>query len=72
MTRRLPVFNPALDDSFLDDIQIATPCSASWDDMRGDDRVRHCGDCRMNVYNLSEMTRAEAAFDGEGEKSWPR
>jgi hypothetical protein len=28
--------------------------------MRGDDRVRHCGECRLNVYNLSEMTRQEA------------
>jgi hypothetical protein len=28
--------------------------------MRGDDRVRHCDQCRLNVYNLSEMTRTEA------------
>ena len=28
--------------------------------MSGDERVRHCGDCKKNVYNLSEMTREEA------------
>jgi hypothetical protein len=25
--------------------------------MSGTDRVRHCSDCRKNVYNLSEMSR---------------
>ncbi len=49
--RRLPV---------LDNIRIATPCSASWDRMLGDERVRHCLDCNKHVYNLSEMTRDEA------------
>src|SRR5258708_7400706 len=28
--------------------------------MPGSDRVRHCGECNKNVYNLSEMTRREA------------
>lgn len=28
--------------------------------MEGDDRVRYCSRCSLNVYNLSEMTRAEA------------
>jgi hypothetical protein len=44
----------------LDNIRVAAPCNASWDAMSGDDRVRHCGDCKKNVYNLSEMTREEA------------
>ena len=44
----------------LDGIGIAAPCSASWDDMKGDDRQRFCRDCKMNVYNLSGMTRQEA------------
>lgn len=43
----------------LKSIRIATPCRADWDDMRGDARVRFCGKCEMNVYNLSAMTRAE-------------
>ncbi|MHC5010884.1 MAG: hypothetical protein ACYTG6_08045 [Planctomycetota bacterium] len=45
---------------FLDRIEVATPCSASWDAMRGDDRVRFCGACRLNVYNLSAMDRKDA------------
>lgn len=44
----------------LSEIRIAAPCPASWDEMRGDDRVRFCEPCRKNVYNLSEMTAAEA------------
>lgn len=44
----------------LEDLVIATPCKAPWDAMAGDDRVRFCRDCRLNVYNLSAMTRAEA------------
>jgi hypothetical protein len=41
----------------LESIRIAMPCSADWDDMSGDDRVRFCGKCEKNVYNLSAMTR---------------
>lgn len=44
----------------LDNIYIASPCPANWDEMYGDDRKRHCGACKMNVYNLSDMTRREA------------
>lgn len=44
----------------LDVIQVASPCTAPWEEMAGDDRVRFCGQCRLNVYNLSEMTRADA------------
>lgn len=44
----------------LETIQVAKPCHADWDAMTGDAQVRHCGDCRLNVYNLSEMTRAQA------------
>lgn len=44
----------------LDQIRVATPCTADWNQMTGDDRTRHCGECRKNVYNLSGMTREEA------------
>lgn len=44
----------------LDTISIAAPCSADWHGMTGDERVRFCGDCQKNVYNLSDMTRREA------------
>ena len=44
----------------LDLIEVASPCPASWEAMKGDKRVRFCGECRLNVYNLSEMGREEA------------
>lgn len=44
----------------LDDIHIASPCPANWDEMYGDHRKRFCGDCKLNVYNISGMTRLEA------------
>jgi hypothetical protein len=44
----------------LDNIRVAAPCTADWGKMSGDDRVRACGDCNKNVYNLSGMTREEA------------
>jgi hypothetical protein len=46
--------------SSLDVINVASPCPASWDAMTGDNRVRHCAGCSLNVYNLSDMTRDEA------------
>jgi hypothetical protein len=49
--RRLPI---------LEDVRVAAPCHARWEDMTGDDRVRFCGPCQKNVYNLSAMAREEA------------
>lgn len=53
----------------LDHIKIASPCSADWNEMYGDNRKRFCSECRLNVYNLSEMSRREAEnflFEAEG------
>ena len=44
----------------LNNIRIASPCSADWAGMIGNDRKRYCGECKLNVYNLSGMTRTEA------------
>ena len=48
----------------LPNIRVASPCTADWKAMTPVDadteRVRHCGDCNKNVYNLSQMTRDEA------------
>ena len=44
----------------LNNIKIASPCSANWEEMYGDNRKRFCGECKLNVYNLSGMTKAEA------------
>jgi hypothetical protein len=44
----------------LDDVRVAAPCSAGWDKMVGTERVRFCGQCNLNVYNLSAMTKRDA------------
>ncbi|HSN25763.1 MAG TPA: hypothetical protein VLT45_05740 [Kofleriaceae bacterium] len=44
----------------LTNLRLGFACKQRWDDMVGDDRVRLCGACDREVFNLSEMTRAEA------------
>jgi hypothetical protein len=44
----------------LDNVRVASPCNVDWDQMTGNERARFCGQCHLNVYNLSSMTRAEA------------
>jgi hypothetical protein len=44
----------------LDVLNVPSPCAVPWKSMAGDDRVRFCGECRKDVYNLSAMTTAEA------------
>jgi Carboxypeptidase regulatory-like domain len=51
---------PPLPPDLLENVRVAAPCPASWERMTGDERVRHCGECELNVYNLSDMTRVEA------------
>jgi hypothetical protein len=41
-------------------VRIAAPCRADWKTMRGNERVRFCDGCSMNVYNLSNMTKKDA------------
>jgi hypothetical protein len=45
----------------LDRMQVAAPCTASWERMKGTDEARFCDQCGLHVYNISEMTRAEAS-----------
>jgi len=44
----------------LGEIKVAAPCEAEWKWMHGNDRVRFCGQCNLNVFNLSAMTVEEA------------
>ena len=44
----------------LENMSIASPCSAKWSEMKGDNKVRHCGLCGLNVYNLSALRRPDA------------
>ncbi len=46
--------------TLLNQIKIASPCSADWEQMQGHDRVRFCDECTKNVFNLSAMTRRDA------------
>ena len=41
-------------------LRIASPCTAPWENMDGDARVRFCRECNRNVYNLSAMSETEA------------
>ena len=47
-------------DNPLNNVKIASPCSQDWNAMIGNDRTRYCGECKLNVFNLSGMSRAEA------------
>lgn len=49
------------DQATLDQVKVASPCSADWNAMEGDDQARFCKHCQKNVYNLSAMTEKEAA-----------
>ncbi len=44
----------------LNNVKIASPCSQDWNEMIGTERKRFCGECRLNVYNLSAMSPDEA------------
>ena len=44
----------------LEDLRIASPCDQAWEQMVGDERVRHCASCDKDVFNVAAMTRTEA------------
>ena len=56
-----PVSVPAPTPRLIDEVKIAAPCPADWDQMTGNDDVRFCGSCEKNVYNLSRLTERELA-----------
>lgn len=44
------------------EIKIAAPCSEKWEAMApvgGNDRQRHCASCKLNVWNVKELTESE-------------
>ena len=45
----------------LQDVRIASPCTASWDAMQGNEQVRFCDQCQLHVHNLSAMSPPQAA-----------
>ena len=44
----------------LDVIRIPDPCPVPWDSMHGSARVRFCSQCKLDLFNLSELAREEA------------
>ncbi len=59
----------------LDDVRVASPCTVGWANMSGDDRVRHCAQCDLDVYNVAAMTREDAEdllFGREGRRTCVR
>lgn len=47
-------------NELLANVKVASPCSARWGHMVGDDRARFCAQCQKHVYNLSNLTADEA------------
>src|SRR5688500_10346242 len=43
------------------EFKLSSPCPVSWESMIGGNKSRYCGQCRLNVYNLVEMSREEVA-----------
>ena len=40
-------------------LRIASPCEESWESMKGDERSRHCARCKLNVFNVKDLTEVE-------------
>ena len=40
-------------------LKVASPCDADWGAMKGDDAVRHCGLCKKDVYQISNMSNEQ-------------
>ena len=47
-------------NSFLDKVEVQSPCSQDWEEMRGNDKARFCSHCDLSVNNLSAMSRKKA------------
>lgn len=47
-------------DSPLDNFILSYSCPVAWSNMVGDERERLCKQCDKKVYNISDMTKAEA------------
>lgn len=43
----------------INTLRVASPCSVGWQTMTGDERIRHCHSCQLNIYNTAEMTKNE-------------
>ena len=46
--------------NFLHNLTIPSPCSADWNSMIGNNQVRFCEHCHLDVHDLSQLTRSQA------------
>ncbi|HRH46035.1 MAG TPA: hypothetical protein PKY82_30610 [Pyrinomonadaceae bacterium] len=44
----------------LENFEVPKPCSMNWDEMKGNEEIRHCDRCQHQIYNLSEMPTRRA------------
>jgi hypothetical protein len=38
------------------ELSVSSPCPRKWEELSGDNRVRYCGQCRLQVYNLTVLS----------------
>ena len=55
----------------IDSLKVASPCSARWADMAGDERARQCALCKKNVYNVEGMALDEVRALIKGSETMP-
>lgn len=46
--------------NFLNNLTIPAPCQADWNSMIGNDQVRFCEHCSLDVHDLSQLSRSQA------------
>ncbi len=44
----------------LENFEVPKPCSMNWDEMTGNEEIRHCEKCQHPIYNISEMPKRRA------------
>src|SRR6267142_5191546 len=58
---RLPLIRRrTMAKNFLNSLTIPSPCTADWNSMIGNDQVRFCEHCSLDVHNISLLTRSQA------------
>ncbi len=43
----------------INNLRVASPCSVGWETMTGNERVRRCSSCELNIFNTVELTTRE-------------
>jgi hypothetical protein len=53
---------------------VVEPCTYGWENMEGTDKVRFCKECKLNVYNVADMTEEEVGtlLDSKSERTCVR